>query len=88
MVTVNPLPTAAITPSGPTTLCQGGSVTLTASGGASYLWSPGGDDNRGIMVSAGGTYTWRGRTPRVQKSAAESGDGQSAAGGGDHPDRT
>jgi uncharacterized repeat protein (TIGR01451 family) len=31
-------PTATITPGGPTTFCTGGSVTLTASAGASYQW--------------------------------------------------
>ncbi len=31
-------PAATITPSGPTTFCSGGSVTLTASSGASYQW--------------------------------------------------
>jgi len=30
---------ATITPSGPLTICPGGSVTLTASAGASYIWS-------------------------------------------------
>ena len=39
-VTVNPCtpPAATVTPSGPTTLCAGGSVTLTSSPGASYQW--------------------------------------------------
>ena len=31
--------TAGIAASGPLTFCQGGSVTLTASGGSSYVWS-------------------------------------------------
>jgi hypothetical protein len=31
-------PAATVTPSGPTTFCAGGSVTLTASPGASYQW--------------------------------------------------
>ena len=31
-------PSATITPGGPTTFCTGGSVTLTASAGASYQW--------------------------------------------------
>ncbi|HEX6640527.1 MAG TPA: IPT/TIG domain-containing protein, partial [Thermoanaerobaculia bacterium] len=34
-------PTATITPSGPTTFCAGGSVTLTANNAASWLWSTG-----------------------------------------------
>jgi hypothetical protein len=39
-ITVNPLPTAAITPNNPT-ICNGGSSTLTASGGTSYAWNTG-----------------------------------------------
>lgn len=37
-VTVNPLPTASITPPS-STLCSGSSATLTAAGGGTYLWS-------------------------------------------------
>ena len=40
-VTVNPAPAATITPSGATTFCEGGSVVLTSSVGASYIWSNG-----------------------------------------------
>jgi len=40
-VTVNANPPAVITASGPTTFCNGGSVTLTANSGVSYLWSNG-----------------------------------------------
>ncbi|MCF8391351.1 MAG: hypothetical protein K9H12_11705, partial [Bacteroidales bacterium] len=40
-VTVNALPVATITPSGATTFCDGGSVTLSANAAASYLWSTG-----------------------------------------------
>ena len=39
-VTVNPLPNAAISPSN-TTFTPGSSVTLTASGGGTYLWNTG-----------------------------------------------
>ena len=39
--TVNALPAAVITANGPTAFCQGGSVTLTANTGSSYLWSTG-----------------------------------------------
>ncbi len=38
-VTVNPLPVAVVSPD--TTICQGESVTLEASGGTSYNWSNG-----------------------------------------------
>src|SRR5205814_711828 len=40
-VTVNPLPSPAISASGATTFCAGGNVTLTASSASSYLWSNG-----------------------------------------------
>lgn len=49
-------PTAIITPSGPTTFCPGGSVTLTASGGTSYLWSNG-EATASITTGIAGTYT-------------------------------
>jgi gliding motility-associated-like protein len=55
-VTVNPLPTASITAGGPTTFCSGGSVTLTASSAASYLWSTG-ETTQSITVSASGNYS-------------------------------
>ncbi|MBJ6116940.1 T9SS type A sorting domain-containing protein [Pontibacter sp. BT310] len=55
-VTENPLPVATITPSGPTTFCQGGSVTLKASAGDSWLWSNGAT-TQSITVSAGGSFT-------------------------------
>ena len=56
MVTVNPLPTATITPGGPTSFCLGGSVNLTASTGGSYLWSTG-ETTQTITVSNSGSYT-------------------------------
>jgi len=55
-VTVNPSPSAAITLSGPTTFCDGGSVTLTAAAAASYSWSNGAT-TRAITVSSSGTYS-------------------------------
>ncbi len=56
-VTVNPLPiTPTITPGGPTTFCQGGSVNLSAPVSTSYLWSNNATD-RTINVSATGTFT-------------------------------
>lgn len=54
-VTVNPLPVATITASGPLTLCAGSSVTLTASGGDSYLWNTG-ETNASITVNHAGTF--------------------------------
>jgi hypothetical protein len=57
-VTVTTPPTVTITPNGPTTFCQGGSVQLTASAGASYEWSNGAT-TQSITVSTAGTYTVR-----------------------------
>ena len=56
-VTVNPGPTATITPDGPTSFCTGGSVNLSSSAGDSYLWSPGGETTQSINVTASGTYS-------------------------------
>jgi len=58
-VTVNSLPTAAISASGATTFCTGSSVTLTASAGSSYLWSPGNQTTQSITTSTAGTYNVR-----------------------------
>ncbi|NOT51095.1 MAG: S8 family serine peptidase [Chitinophagaceae bacterium] len=54
-VTVNPNPPAVVTAGGPLTFCQGGSVTLTANAGTSYLWSNGAT-SQAITVSAVGTH--------------------------------
>ena len=48
--------TATITPSGPTTFCQGDSVILTANAGSSYLWSTGAT-KRSITVKNTGSFT-------------------------------
>src|SRR6185436_4721899 len=48
--------TATITPNGPTTFCQGGSVTLSANSGTNYLWNTGAV-TQSIVVSASGNYT-------------------------------
>lgn len=56
-VTVNSLPAApVITPSGPTTFCQGDSVTLTASPSADIIWSTG-DTTASVTVYNSGTYS-------------------------------
>jgi hypothetical protein len=47
--------TGFITASGPLSFCQGGSVTLTASPGTSYLWSNGAT-TQSITVTSSGTY--------------------------------
>jgi hypothetical protein len=53
-VVVNPLPNVAITPSGPTLLCSGGSVTLNAAAvaGYSYQWFVGGSAIAGATNSS------------------------------------
>jgi gliding motility-associated-like protein len=56
MVTVNPLPVASITASGPTTFCQGGSVTLVASTGVAYLWSTNNAFTQSNTITTSGTY--------------------------------
>ncbi|MBU3661108.1 MAG: PKD domain-containing protein [Flavobacteriales bacterium] len=57
VVTVNASPTApTISASGPTTFCQGGSVTLTSSAASGNTWSTGAT-TQSITVSASGTYT-------------------------------
>lgn len=55
-ITVNPLPIATITPSGPTTFCELQSVTLTAPAAASYLWSTSAT-TQAITVGTAGNYT-------------------------------
>ncbi|WP_433835229.1 HYR domain-containing protein [Flavobacterium anhuiense] len=56
-VTVNPTPaTPSISADGATTFCQGGTVTLKATGGSSYLWSTGAT-TQSITVSASGDYS-------------------------------
>lgn len=57
-VTVGSAPIPTITASGPTTFCNGGSVTLTASSGTSYFWSNGATTSS-ITVSTSGNYTVR-----------------------------
>lgn len=55
-VTVNPLPAATITASGPLAFCQGDNVTLTASAGSSWLWSNGAT-TQSINVANTGNFT-------------------------------
>ncbi|NCT95359.1 MAG: HYR domain-containing protein [Chitinophagaceae bacterium] len=50
------LPTASISTSGTTSICDGQTVTLTASGGVTYLWSNG-STNQSITVGTADTYT-------------------------------
>jgi uncharacterized delta-60 repeat protein len=55
-VSVNPLPGPVITPGGPTTFCVGDSVSLTASGFASYTWNTG-EITPTITVDTPAVYT-------------------------------
>lgn len=55
-VTVNSNPTPTVSPVGPTTFCDGGSVTLTTGSFATYLWSTG-ETTQSITVSASGDYS-------------------------------
>lgn len=57
-VTIAPsaMPIAQVAPQSPVLFCPGTSVTLTASGGDSYLWSNG-DETASTTVSADGTWT-------------------------------
>ncbi len=56
-VTVNPLPSTTITANGPTSFCNGDSVTLTATNLGAYIWTPGGDTTQSITVFNSGNYT-------------------------------
>ncbi|HYC88132.1 MAG TPA: hypothetical protein VEO54_02885, partial [Thermoanaerobaculia bacterium] len=49
-------PAATISASGPTSFCPGGSVTLTANAGQSYLWSTG-ETTQSIVVSSDESIT-------------------------------
>jgi gliding motility-associated-like protein len=55
-LTITTPPSPIITLSGSSIICAGSSVTLTASGGATYLWNSGATAPA-ISVSSAGTYT-------------------------------
>lgn len=67
-VTVNPLPT--ITISGNTTVCQGSSTTLTASGADSYSWTTG-ENTASVSISSFGVYTVTGTSAEGCSSTAD-----------------
>ncbi len=54
--TVNPLPSASITPSGATSFCEGGNVTLTADAAYTYLWNNN-LTTQSIDATQGGNYS-------------------------------
>ncbi len=55
-ITVNNVPSASITPSGATSFCNGGSVTLQSGNAVSYLWSNGATTSS-VIANASGNYT-------------------------------
>lgn len=55
-VTVNTSPPVSITPNGAITFCEGSNVILTATAGASYIWSNGAT-TQSITVSNSGNFT-------------------------------
>jgi PKD-like domain len=60
-VTVNTVPTPTITPGGPTTFCQGGSVLLTSSSASGNQWyrngiALGGETGQTYMATTSGNY--------------------------------
>ena len=56
VVNVNALPVAAVTASGPTSICSGGNVVLTASAGSTWQWSNGAA-TQSITVTSAGNYS-------------------------------
>lgn len=55
-ITVNANPTPTVTPSGPTTFCQGGSVVLDAGSYSTYAWSNAATSQT-VSVSVSGSYS-------------------------------
>lgn len=55
-VVVDPMEIPTITVSGDTTFCEGGSVMLTSSPSASYVWNTG-ETSQSIVVNKSGAYT-------------------------------
>ncbi|MDB5232419.1 MAG: hypothetical protein JWN76_3224 [Chitinophagaceae bacterium] len=60
-LTVKPTPVVTVTASGPTTLCNGLSVKLSAQGATSYVWSNGATGST-ITVTGSGSYSVTGTT--------------------------
>jgi PKD repeat protein len=73
-VSVSSSPAPTITANGATAICQGNSVTLTASTSDTYMWSPGGATTQSIVASSAASYT-----VTVTNSNACNGTGASAA---------
>ncbi len=64
VVTVNPLPTLSITPI-VTTICAGGTASISASGANTYTWNPGALTGATVtpVLSASTVYTLTGKSP-------------------------
>jgi hypothetical protein len=56
-LTVNQPPVVNVALSGPTSFCQGGSVSLTATGGVSYLWNNGSTTATNTITASGTRMT-------------------------------
>jgi gliding motility-associated-like protein len=54
--TLKAVPVVSVSAGGPLSFCTGGSVTLTASGGATYQWSNGSTASA-VSLNSSGTYT-------------------------------
>jgi len=54
-VVFNANPAVTVAANGPTVFCQGGSLTLTATGGSNYVWSNG-DQGASTTVTQSGSY--------------------------------
>jgi len=73
-VTVNPGVTLSVTPSTPS-ICTGGNIVLTASGGTSYTWSP----SNGLSGTTGAMVTANPSTTTVYAVTATNASGCSAS---------
>ena len=56
--TVHVFPLPIISTSGNKTICKGDNVSISASGGTSYVWSPGGSTNSSLNVTPSSTTTY------------------------------
>jgi gliding motility-associated-like protein len=55
---IHVFPYPVITSSGNTSICRGSTANISASGGTSYVWSPGGSTNSTISVNPNNTTTY------------------------------
>ncbi|QLH46108.1 MAG: hypothetical protein HWD58_11015 [Bacteroidota bacterium] len=57
VILMHPVPTVNTTVSPSATICNGQTATITATGGSTYLWQPGGTTGATRNVTTSGTYT-------------------------------